>query len=56
MEKGAGASANQRSYNLTSSTMRAAVVDGVLAVSPCRNIDLPAIGAGAALGACEQLL
>ncbi len=43
VEKGTGASAIKRAYNLTSSIMRAAVDDDVLAVSPCRNIDLPTI-------------
>jgi hypothetical protein len=41
VEKGAGASAIKRAYNSTSSMMRAAVDDDILAVSPCRNIDLP---------------
>jgi hypothetical protein len=43
VEKGAGAAAIKRAYNLTSSMMRAAVDDDVLAVTPCRNIDLPQI-------------
>ncbi|MCQ8774852.1 N-terminal phage integrase SAM-like domain-containing protein [Streptomyces telluris] len=43
VEKEVGASAIKRAYNLTSSIMRAAVDDDVVAVSPCRNIDLPAI-------------
>ncbi|MFD3582877.1 tyrosine-type recombinase/integrase [Streptomyces sp. NPDC058683] len=43
VEKGAGAAAIKRAYNLTASMMRAAVDDDVLAVSPCRNIDLPTI-------------
>lgn len=43
VEKGAEASAIKRAYNLMTSIMRAAVDDDVLAVSPCRNIDLPAI-------------
>ncbi|MFJ4682749.1 hypothetical protein [Streptomyces sp. NPDC088789] len=43
VEKGTGASAIKRAYNLTSSIMRAAVDDDVLAVTPCRSIDLPQI-------------
>ncbi|MFF4320717.1 tyrosine-type recombinase/integrase [Streptomyces sp. NPDC001568] len=43
VEKGAGASAIKRAYNLMSSIMRAAVDDDVIAVSPCRRIDLPVI-------------
>ncbi len=43
VEKGIGASAIKRAYNLLSSIMRAAVDDDVIAVSPCRNIDLPQI-------------
>jgi integrase len=43
IEKGIGASAIQRSYNLMSSIMRAAVDDDIIAVSPCRSIDLPTI-------------
>ncbi|MFC8727044.1 MULTISPECIES: tyrosine-type recombinase/integrase [Streptomyces] len=43
MDKGAGAAAIKRAYNLTSSIMRAAVDDDVIAVSPCRSIDLPQI-------------
>ncbi|WP_406136144.1 hypothetical protein [Streptomyces sp. NBC_01089] len=37
IEKGAGASAIKRAYNLTFSIMRAAVDDDVIAVSPCRS-------------------
>ncbi|MEU9000038.1 tyrosine-type recombinase/integrase [Streptomyces caniferus] len=44
-ERGVGAAAIKRSYNLTLSMMRAAVDDDVLAVSPCRRIELPAIAA-----------
>ncbi|MEU7413975.1 hypothetical protein AB0B40_32520 [Streptomyces sp. NPDC042638] len=43
VEKGAGPAAIKRAYNLTSSIMRAAVDDDVIAVSPCRSIDLPPI-------------
>ncbi|MFD5656838.1 tyrosine-type recombinase/integrase [Streptomyces hirsutus] len=43
VEKGVGAAAIKRAYNLTSSIMRAAVDDDVIAVSPCRRIDLPQI-------------
>lgn len=43
IEKGAGAAAIKRAYNLTSSIMRSAVDDDVIAVSPCRSIDLPQI-------------
>lgn len=43
IDKGAGAAAIKRAYNLTSSIMRAAVDDDVIAVSPCRSIDLPQI-------------
>ncbi|WP_190019587.1 tyrosine-type recombinase/integrase [Streptomyces hiroshimensis] len=43
MEKGVGASAIKRAYNLTSSMLRAAVDDDILAVNPCRHIDLPTI-------------
>ncbi|MEY2241493.1 tyrosine-type recombinase/integrase [Streptomyces sp. BF23-18] len=42
-EKGTGAAAIKRAYNLTSSIMRAAVDDDIIAVSPCRSIDLPAL-------------
>ncbi|MFD1306887.1 tyrosine-type recombinase/integrase [Streptomyces kaempferi] len=45
VEKGAGAAAIKRAYNLTSSIMRAAVDDDIIAVSPCRSIDLPALAA-----------
>ncbi|MEU0334576.1 hypothetical protein [Streptomyces sp. NPDC006193] len=40
VEKGAGAAAIKRAYNLTSSIMGAAVDDDVITVSPCRSIDL----------------
>lgn len=43
VEGGVGAAAVKRAYNLTSSIMRAAVDDDVIAVSPCRRIDLPQI-------------
>ncbi|MEU8686297.1 site-specific integrase [Streptomyces sp. NPDC048611] len=43
VEKGAGAAAIKRACNLTSSIMRAAVDDDMIAVSPCRSIDLPKI-------------
>ncbi|MEW2313642.1 hypothetical protein [Streptomyces sp. NPDC006864] len=43
VEKGVGAAAIKRAYNLTSSIMRAAVDDDVIALSPCRRIDLPQI-------------
>ncbi|CAL9386362.1 Putative prophage phiRv2 integrase [Streptomyces sp. enrichment culture] len=43
VEKGAGAAAIKRAYNLTSSIMRAAVDDDVITVSPCRSVDLPKI-------------
>lgn len=43
VDKGAGPAAIKRAYNLTSSIMRAAVDDDVIAVSPCRSIDLPPI-------------
>ncbi|WP_411084631.1 tyrosine-type recombinase/integrase [Streptomyces sp. cmx-18-6] len=43
IDKGAGAAAIKRAYNLTSSIMRTAVDDDVIAVSPCRSIDLPQI-------------
>jgi integrase len=43
VETGVGPSAVKRAYNLMSSVMRAAVDDDILAVSPCRRIDLPAV-------------
>jgi integrase len=43
VENNTGSSAIKRAYNLMSSLTRAAVDDDILAVSPCRNIDLPAI-------------
>lgn len=38
-----GVSAIHRAYNLTKSIMRAAVDEDLIAVSPCRRIDLPTI-------------
>lgn len=43
VEKGVGAAAIKRAYNLTSSVMRAAFDDDVIAVSPRPSIDLPQI-------------
>lgn len=43
IEKGTGAAAIKQAYHLMSSIMRAAVDDDVIAVSPCRSIDLPQI-------------
>ncbi|MFE3197201.1 tyrosine-type recombinase/integrase [Embleya sp. NPDC059237] len=40
---GVGTSAIHRAYNLFSSMMKAALYDEVIAVSPCRGIDLPPI-------------
>lgn len=41
-QKGVGAHAIRRSYNLLTTMLGAAVLEGVLSVSPCRKIDLPA--------------
>ncbi|MDP5315390.1 tyrosine-type recombinase/integrase [Streptomyces poriferorum] len=40
-DKGVGPSVVKRSYHLTSSVLRAAVDDDLLAISPCRRITLP---------------
>lgn len=45
LEKGTGAATIGRAYRLTSSIMCSAVDDGVIAVSPRRNVDLPEIAA-----------